>query len=541
MEFEFTHATPRGADHHCVVKLLSSGKTNQQLKSAGNWHVWEFNDKGLAVKSSTVMSDAELQRYAQGLTTIDHKTPPKSGPLNSIAIAIRGRSDGDCLSEWRQATGLNHRGASVRKPLMAPFFVWDKWEGPIGCKGTVVLPAQTHDSASTTRGLVLAQWRIPVGERANEPVTWLATHVLDRRFTSGRPYEITTTHRACTALERLFDVDEVSGGRFRRFTKHKKDFRPARALRRWGAYVDALEDRFRDGEDLTRDDLIQIEHVQREMTVVEKRFKAVADHVAGHNGMTKRLDRLADSQAARDASGPLTRVLGALTALVLVPTLVAGVYGANVKVPFAGTTEGWAAMLAFMTSGGVLSYAAILGIRSTAKTRGLSFTAPGAPCQRQSDGAWRTAAVIALLSGAALASVANAIDAFLDFRGLDEPKVPLTGPVTTTELALGLSAALLIVLLIRLALRDWKQRSRQHAALIGASAVSGGSLFWAVLAGGSWNLGASSPIWWIMGGAATGGLFAWSTLFKHGQNYLAQDHLQSHRPKPIEDPEAGVA
>ena len=79
----------------------------------------------------------------------------------------------------------------------------------------------------------------------------------------------------------------------------------------------------------------------------------------------EREGRRADHEAVRDRRlARLQRVATLVASAILVPALVASIFGANVPVPGQGTRRGWWAMTALMVGGGALTFALISAIES---------------------------------------------------------------------------------------------------------------------------------------------------------------------------------
>ena len=176
--------------------------------------------------------------------------------------------------------------------------------------------------------------------------------------------------------------------------------------------VGVWERAFRGGDDFTGDEHLAMETTMHELVMAKAADMDVPDEAA-RVGLEARLRRLLEAQATRDASGSLQRGLSALTSLVLVPTLVAGAYGANLSVPLANSAEGWRAMMAFMAAGGTLAYLLLLSMQLHPETRRLRLVAPGGPVHDASndpgDRAWNVRIAFMALCGAALSVTVSGI------------------------------------------------------------------------------------------------------------------------------------
>ena len=413
------------------------------------WLVWLREPSGGVWTGAC--SDGDLKRIV-GDTTLGE-------PGCSIVAMARHRDVPDVMAAWQTIAG--GRKDAQRRRLRTPWFVPRKSALPTGVAGDIAGPF-AHDG----RPVVLATWRLEESKGHESDFADLAS-VLHARITADSD-EIRDAGYARMLLERpvesahIAEDDEIAWGR---------------ALLGWERFVERLEDRFYAGQDLTHDDIADIEHVMRELVTHAAKFPTPEQRteVVGYK---HRLARLRDAQATKDAQGPLTVVLGAVTALVLVPTLVAGVYGANVEVPLNESPEGWRSMLALMMSGAIMVLYFVSGVSASVATRALTFDPPGQPDGRPKDPGWDAALLFVAFAGAAGAAVLVAVDDVLnlmDKENLDS--------VSTLWL---LYAAFAVVGLAAAAVcgRDVRKRSCWHGLTDLAAIASGATVAWGVIDGG---------------------------------------------------------
>jgi hypothetical protein len=183
-------------------------------------------------------------------------------------------------------------------------------------------------------------------------------------------------------------------------------------------------------------------------------------------GLESRLVRLLDAQAARDAGGALSRVVSALTALVLVPTLVAGVYGANFPIPFAAENAMRHAMFAFMACGGVLTYVALGSIRQSSVTRRLKWQLPGS---EEGTASKPTRYAFAGLTGAALGIAILTLVELVSSHARH-----IRSSTTTITVALACIALLCVV--VALAVAAARAQGASHVAIVIDATIVGALL-----------------------------------------------------------------
>jgi hypothetical protein len=225
---------------------------------------------------------------------------------------------------------------------------------------------------------------------------------------------------------------------------------------------------------------MRIEHMLHELVVRKGSFGSKTLETE-RLGIESRLVRLLDAQASRDASGTLERVLSALTALVLVPTLVAGVYGANVPIPYGEDQISRWAMFALMACGGVVSYLLLSGFAQSAATRGLEFRPPGQYDGGSDDLGWRARFAFVALAGAASGVAVQALRVIweADAHGVR---------TSTTGVAVALAALMLVAIVAWLIRRDAHERTPLHSIVL-AVAAGGAGLIAAALLDSSIRLG----------------------------------------------------
>lgn len=87
-----------------------------------------------------------------------------------------------------------------------------------------------------------------------------------------------------------------------------------------------------------------LDHALRKLTLLFENIRADMELVC----MEKMVEQAEAATEQRAADDRFQRQLGKITALLLVPTLIAGVFGANTQLPGGGTWLGFAAMLVMM-------------------------------------------------------------------------------------------------------------------------------------------------------------------------------------------------
>jgi hypothetical protein len=410
------------------------------------WATWTIRADG-GVRSATASDRDGLRGLLAARATGD------------VVLAVTAaREAGDPLRTWRRTTGsrLGRLGRSLsgvehgtQRALTLPYLVPEGWDSPTQRAGWFAAPLRQ----SAEPALVLACWEVSLPELRR-----LAREI-DGRIRADRD-GVGSVDRVRTMLERLLDPRRLA-----------PDARPsprfADALRGWEQFVDDLEDRFRDGESLTRDESVRVEQVLQELVMHADTFPSDG-RKAERLGLEKRLARVLDAQAARDSQGTLANVIGALTALVLVPGLVAGVYGANVGVPYAGADSriGFRVMLAFMLGGGVLTLLLVASVRASTATRRLVIAPPGHPGRRPDDRTWSVGVGFTLLLGASLATARTAL--------LGTPGGARLDSVTsTTQLLLWACILLTGLAGVAMIVRDLWMRHVLHALLTVAAGATG--------------------------------------------------------------------
>jgi hypothetical protein len=83
------------------------------------------------------------------------------------------------------------------------------------------------------------------------------------------------------------------------------------------------------------------------------------------------------AQQSRDANERVQQQLEKIAALLLVPTLIAGVFGANTALPGGGAWWGFGVMIALMVVSGVALYAVLQGRGSVTRDRHPRSTVEG--------------------------------------------------------------------------------------------------------------------------------------------------------------------
>lgn len=413
--------------------------------------------RGVVTTPTKVPSaDGEFHLWTLGTATI---AAPRCGTRAEVVSALRSAGGGAVVAtaqtdampdiEWTCRTMCLDAGMDApavgRRAITSPFLV------PAGFPpGRYGLAAGETGAAAR---LLLVAWDASVGEMAS------LVDLMDRAFRADPARDIEDARSCLERMSASIDRERISH---------------ATALRGWQRLVEDLEEAFYEGENLSGDDLSRIEHALRELVAVKGRMPSEALEIE-RLGLESRLVRLRDARAARDAQGVLPQVLGALTALVLVPTLVSGTFGANVAVPLRASSEGWSAMLAFMASGSVLSFAAIASYRQVGSRAGGRFLphAPGHPDRRARDPAWRISLAFVWTLGAAGTTIATAIG---DLR-----QVGLFAATSTTALALWAVGAAVIGMAFLAVGRDVARRGVAHATVDVASAVAGSAVAYAAL------------------------------------------------------------
>jgi hypothetical protein len=232
------------------------------------------------------------------------------------------------------------------------------------------------------------------------------------------------------------------------------------------------ERRFRYGESLTEGQHERVEEALAALAGLKDAAQNGNGLAAEHAALEARFDHLLEAQASRDATGALERVVSVLAALVLVPGLVAGVYGANVSIPLEGTRAGFRAMLGLMALGAATTYIGLSAIRPSAVTRSISVHVPGAPRKRDDqDLSWLPRPILCGLAGGAIGAALNAVVASGHLRVLRD--APTTGIALLAGLAILAAASLVIVG------ADWEHRSRIHAVLdLVVVGTTCGTVYW---------------------------------------------------------------
>lgn len=381
-------------------------------------------------------------------------------------------SSRDLAQEYRKLLpdGTDEASIGDPRPLTGPFVVPKSWKAPLGAEGFVIGDLRTDGPQRVP--LVLVAWPVQLADLED------FADALDR---SKNEWPIKTPAHARTRVERLIALPAgnaaatslkecVATTLFGVQTPQPPELAYAGALRHCERIVDDYEDDFRAGKDFTREQHIRIEQLLQELIMRKGAFTTGAMETE-RLGLESRLVRLLDAQASRDASGTLQRVLSALTALVLVPTLIAGVFGANVPLPYETEPAMRRAMFALMACGGVLSYLLLSGVRQSSATRGLAFQWPGERASSGEDSTWRGRLLFAALTGAA---IGVALEAWWALRAADVEGIRSS----TTTWTVALAGVLLIAVSVALAARDVMERSRWHAAaitLLTATAAAGAS------------------------------------------------------------------
>jgi hypothetical protein len=418
---------------------------------------------------------------------------------SSLLLVIGIQSSGGSRDEYE---GLIPEGKPwdlttvESRTAVTPRLVPAGWEAPTGVHGVVVGPFRRgpRRKGMTDPPLVLVLWR-------TEPENLDSiAHVIAARLTSFR---VDRPWRVVALIDGLVDGRSV---RSLKAQPSAEEEAPAasdieevgRSLEEVVSKVDDWERAFRGSQDFSSDDHDDLERTMKDLA--RWKIARLPDNLEIERvGLEARVVRLLDAQASRDAAGALERVVGALTALVLVPTLVAGVYGANVSVPLAGTSEGWRAMLGFMAAGAALTYVAMSGTQLDGQTRRLVFRLPGGPQQNDdSNRNWLVRLSLAGLCGIAIGVVITAI------RSLGE-----VFDQTTSFWTLVVLGALLALVVVGMAGNDFAQRGRWNSALdvvaaVSCAAVAATSLDW--------------ELWWL----GMGGLAMLATVVT---GYLAHDAL----------------
>jgi hypothetical protein len=378
-----------------------------------------------------------------------------------LVIAVTPLDDGSAglLRRYRQA--VPESNSIEPRPLTGPFVVPDGWEGELGAQGYI--------AAEPEGRLVLVAWPAE-SPSALEPFVC----ALADRFANAK---IRTAAEARRVLERPIPVLGSDGD------EGALDLDYERALAACEAMVAGYEESFRSGRDFTRETHIRIEQMLHELVIRKGAFGTPSQETE-RLGLASRLVRLLDAQSMRDASGALGRVLSALTALVLVPTLVAGVFGANVPIPYADEPATRWIMFALMGCGGAVSYLVLTSVGQSAVTRRLEFRAPGGyDGDTDDDVAWRARFAFVTLTGAASGV---AIAALVGVWASDAPGMR----ESTTGVAALLAALALLAIAGALIRLDVRERTWLHAVVLSAGAVGAGLAAVALLTSNVW-LGAA--------------------------------------------------
>lgn len=339
------------------------------------------------------------------------------------------------------------------RPVITPKLVPDGWSAPRGAHGRLAAPFRRGPRRINRIDppLALMHWDVPTAEVAGiaqEMAGRLQSFKLDRLW------------RLQPLVERLVD-----GRSMRRSSDTVEDEPTAptttddstlsASIHALAASVDQWERSFREAEDFTSAEHQEIEAAMKELARWESAELSMEIELE-RRGLQSRLTRLLDAQASRDAAGAIERLVSVLASLVLVPTLIAGTYGANVEVPFGGTKAGWRTMLAFMASGGVLTYVALSGAQVSAYTRRLQYRWPGsARSNTLPDRDWSVRLLYLAMCGAG-GGVALTAACLLVREGLAD---------TTSFLGVSVALALLLVAVCAMILDDARSRSLTHAAI----------------------------------------------------------------------------
>lgn len=368
-----------------------------------------------------------------------------------LVVAVTGLSGEGPAGLERCYAQLADKVENVeRRPLTGPFVVPADWEGDVGAEGYLI--ADLRREGEREQQLVLAG--LP-GANVKAFDSYLEAFGARAEGEGAK-----TPAEARALLERPIRPNAT-----------QLDYE--RALRVCEARVAEYEDRFRSGKDFTRDEHVRIEHMLHELVMHKANF-GNASQQTERTGLESRLVRLLDAQASRDASGALQRVLSALTAVVLVPALVAAVFGANVPIPFEDDPATLWAMFALMGCGGTVSYLVLTSVGQSASTRGLEFRPPGEYEGGVDDPAWRGRFAFAALAGAA---GGVAVEAAVAVSESEAPGIARS----STGVAVFVSVGVLLAIVVGLFVLDCGDRTKWHAMLSLAGAVGAGSLAAALL------------------------------------------------------------
>jgi hypothetical protein len=409
------------------------------LSNDAPYLAWTFDAAGDASNGQVVGADAVRGLIAQarqhgGVVLV-------AGLVGGGRQDLRRRFDG-LLPDEMATTHV-----AVR-PLTGPYVVAADWQAPIGADGWVVgdLRARADDPVP----LVLAGWTNDFGDLES-----FAGAVEARKAA----WKMVSPAHVRTLLERLVAADDGPADQAAKL-------RYAAALRRCEQVVDEFELAFRSGEDFTADEHTRIELLMQELVLRKDAFPTDGMR-AERLGLESRLSRLLDAQASRDAGGTLERVLSALTAFALVPGVVAGVFGANVPIPFHDLAAMRFVMFAFMAAGGVLSYLLLSSVRQSSITREVQFRPPGERRRGETDLSWRARVAFAALTGASIGVAGYALCALWSAGAADVRS-------STTFWSLVLVTLALVGVVGVLFVRDVEQRSWLHAAVSVPAAVGAG-------------------------------------------------------------------
>lgn len=362
------------------------------------------------------------------------------GLVLAVTGLSRGREELASMYARLLPDGTAHPDVEVR-PLTGPYVVPKSWAGPLGARGFVA--GELRESVRWRVPLVVAAWEVG-GEDAATGLEPFVGAVEGRKDA----WAMTSPARVRTMLERLIATEDVAAGGVSQL-----DY--AEMLRGCERVVDRYELAFRSGADFDLEEHARIEQLLQELVLRTDAFREPGMR-AERLGLESRLVRLLNAQASRDSSGSLQRVLSALTALVLVPALVASVFGSNVPIPLERLPATRWTMFALMACSGLLSYLALTGIRQDSTTRGLTFRLPGARRVGLEDGSWLTRRLFAALVGAATAISVEAWFALWDSGAPGSRS-------STTMSTLTLACVAVIGTLAWLAVSDLIERSPIHA------------------------------------------------------------------------------
>lgn len=389
---------------------------------------------------------------------------------NGLVLAVAALPSGVRVEALFASLGGDEVTSECR-PLTGPYFVPSWWRTRRGARGFVMGSFQDSNAGEP---LILAVW--PVGEAGLSDFV----RAVEARKNA---WPMTSPAHVRTLVERLIDPDSAESSKIEY----------ARALRDCEGVVEHYERAFRSGHDFTWEEHIRIEQLLQELVLRETNFSGEGKK-AERLGLVSRLVRLLDAQASRDASGTVQHVLTLLTAVVLVPTLVVGTFGANVAIPYSGLEAMRWAMFGFMACGGVLSYLLLDGVRRSSSTRTFVFALPGAWRRDEADRAWWSRIGFSVAAGAA-AGICVVTCVHMWDSGISGIEY------STTSFAVVVAILALGAVLVAIIVSDSRWRSGWHAAAVAAAAVTAGVTSSALLVS-SWQLAA----------AAGGGLFVAASL-----------------------------